>query len=113
MEMAYQKIESTFLPGYCPFCLWDVHLPAAKRLHQFCTKKDWETEVKRRSLEWKGERCPDKRCQEKFEDKASFIYHMHDLHHIPKEVLVAIVPKRKAEAIHAISDRKAANTGYK
>ncbi|KAI1489434.1 hypothetical protein F5X96DRAFT_679770 [Biscogniauxia mediterranea] len=108
MEMAYERIESTFLPGYCPFCLWDTSLPAASRLRQFCAKDEWETEVKLHGLKWRKERCPDKRCAEKFDDEKSFIYHMHDLHRVPKELLVAAPRglKRKAGAIGSLHGRK-------
>ncbi|ORY57480.1 uncharacterized protein BCR38DRAFT_489986 [Pseudomassariella vexata] len=106
VEMAYEKIESTFLPGYCPYCLWDKSLPAAIRLHQFCTKDEWESEVKLHGLRWRKETCPDARCVEKFDQEHAFVCHMHDLHRIPKELLVATSGvKREASVLGDIADR--------
>ncbi|KAI1416949.1 hypothetical protein F5Y13DRAFT_185782 [Hypoxylon sp. FL1857] len=101
MEMAYEKIENSFLPGYCPYCLWDTSLTAANRMRQFCTKGEWEAEVRDHGLRWRRERCPDKRCFGKFHDENSFIYHMHDLHRIPKDLLLTAQRglKRKASTI--------------
>ncbi|KAK6860854.1 hypothetical protein PG995_004490 [Apiospora arundinis] len=85
MEMVYVKIGKLFLPGYCPFCLEDDHRPAAERLVQFCKMSNWRTHIWEHRIQWQN-RCPDRRRKEKFESQDAFIYHMHDLHRIPREL---------------------------
>lgn len=81
-ELAWQRIESTFLPGYCPFCLWDPRLTAAGRLQQFCSQDIWENHIRSHGVEWQS-RCPDERCAELCDDAHSFSHHMYDVHRIP------------------------------
>ncbi|KAI0810064.1 hypothetical protein GGR55DRAFT_689245 [Xylaria sp. FL0064] len=77
VELGWQKIESTFLPGYCPFCLWDSRLAAARRLHQFCSPDEWEKHIRSHGIAWLA-RCPDERCAEPC-DTHSFSHHIAEL----------------------------------
>lgn len=93
--MAWEKIEGTFLPGYCPFCVGDGRRPAAERLVQFCDKKSWESHIWEHRIDWRI-RCPDSRCDKEFESQEPFVYHMYDLHRIPRELFWNRGLKRKA-----------------
>ncbi|KAK6843373.1 hypothetical protein PG987_004233 [Apiospora arundinis] len=95
LEMAWEKIEGTFLPGYCPFCVGDGRRPAAERLVQFCDKKSWESHIWEHRIDWRI-RCPDSRCDKEFESQEPFVYHMYDLHRIPRELFWNRGLKRKA-----------------
>ncbi|KAI1655474.1 hypothetical protein F4813DRAFT_160421 [Daldinia decipiens] len=108
VEVAYERVESTFLPGYCPYCLWDTSLSAASRLRQFCTKSQWEAEVRDHGLRWQRQHCPDERCAEEFKNGDSFVCHMHDLHRVPEELLIATARglKRKADMVEDIRQPK-------
>lgn len=108
VEVAYERVESTFLPGYCPYCLWDTSLSAASRLRQFCTKSKWEAEVRDHGLRWRRQHCPDERCAEEFKNGDSFVCHMHDLHRVPEELLIATARglKRKADMVEDIRQPK-------
>ncbi|KAI0525805.1 hypothetical protein F5B22DRAFT_587822 [Xylaria bambusicola] len=96
VELAWQRIESTFLPGYCPFCLWDPYLGAASRLHPFCSRDSWENHIRSHGVEWLA-RCPDKRCAEPCDDAQTFSYHMYDVHRIPLGVCEASRGRLKRE----------------
>ncbi|KAG7151609.1 hypothetical protein HYQ46_012601 [Verticillium longisporum] len=85
MELSWERVETTFLPGYCPFCLWDARLGCSKRLQSFYTLPDWETHIRGHGVSWQA-RCPDLRCAETFPDGDSFQNHLHDLHHVPKRL---------------------------
>src|SRR5688572_18015198 len=89
MELSWERVETTFLPGHCPFCLWDQGLDCAKRLQPFCSLSDWEAHITDHGISWQS-RCPDPRCEEVFHDKNSFQNHMHDLHHVPKTLFLPI-----------------------
>ncbi|KAK8028127.1 hypothetical protein PG991_005183 [Apiospora marii] len=85
MEMAYASMQKSFLPGYCPFCLGDEDRPAAERLVQFCKKEAWCSHIWDHQIRWE-KRCPDGRCKVRFENQDSFVYHMHDMHRIPRDL---------------------------
>ncbi|KAI3341942.1 hypothetical protein F4824DRAFT_495801 [Ustulina deusta] len=82
VELAWAKVESTFLPGHCPFCLWDSRLAAATRLYQFHCPLKWEEHIRAHDIAWL-EQCPDKRCCTRGCDAQSFSRHMYDVHRIP------------------------------
>ncbi|ROT35347.1 hypothetical protein SODALDRAFT_346302 [Sodiomyces alkalinus F11] len=87
MELSWKRVETTFLPGHCPFCLWDTGLGCAKRLQSFCSLSDWETHIRAHGVSWQ-ERCPNLRCEGSFHDGESYQNHLHDLHRVPKKLLL-------------------------
>ncbi|KAF3346068.1 Zinc finger protein [Verticillium dahliae VDG2] len=87
MELSWERVEMTFLPGNCPFCLWNTGLGCAERLQSFCCLSDWEAHIRAHSVSWQ-ERCPDPRCEESFHDGDSYQNHLHDLHRVPKKLLL-------------------------
>ncbi|KAI5920138.1 hypothetical protein F4810DRAFT_713837 [Camillea tinctor] len=91
-ELNWQKVETTFLPGFCPFCLWDSSLTASMRLKPFCSVSEWEAHIRSHNQPWQTA-CPDGRCHDRFGDADSFYYHMHDIHRIPKRLLIPLAQK--------------------
>ncbi|KAH7031052.1 uncharacterized protein B0I36DRAFT_288833, partial [Microdochium trichocladiopsis] len=66
VELAWERIEQTFIPGYCIFCLWDQKRSASQRLFQFMEDKDWKKEI---TNHWRSAPkgcCPDPRCTDNF-----------------------------------------------
>ncbi|KAI1490338.1 hypothetical protein F5X96DRAFT_679140 [Biscogniauxia mediterranea] len=98
VELSWQRVENTFLPGFCPFCLWDASLPATERLKPFCSMSEWEAHICSHGRPWQTT-CPDGRCRGKFEDADSFYGHMYDIHRIPERLLIPSAQKdRKRKA---------------
>ncbi|KAI2606630.1 hypothetical protein GGR54DRAFT_620561 [Hypoxylon sp. NC1633] len=98
IELNWKKLETTFIPGLCPFCLWNSSITATARLKPFCTVSEWEAHVRSHDKSWQAV-CSDGRCSDKFEDAEAFYHHMHDIHRVPKHLLVPSAQndwKRKA-----------------
>ncbi|KAI1631038.1 hypothetical protein F4809DRAFT_646792 [Biscogniauxia mediterranea] len=106
MELSWQAVGNTWLPGYCPFCLWDKDLLASQRMCQFSVGAWWEehirdhiTETIRRHMSLPSSCCPDERCSEAFDDSDLFCNHTQDIHRVPNRLFFTEVyrgVKRKA-----------------
>ncbi|KAI1486221.1 hypothetical protein F5X96DRAFT_656249 [Biscogniauxia mediterranea] len=109
MELSWQAVGNTWLPGYCPFCLWDKDLPALQRMCQFlvgawCGEHvcDNIMEITRgHNMSLPSSCCPDERCSEAFDDSDLFCNHTQDIHRVPNRLFFTEAyrgVKRKASA---------------
>ncbi|KAI1330381.1 hypothetical protein F5Y16DRAFT_396347 [Xylariaceae sp. FL0255] len=81
VELGWEKVNDTWLPGHCPFCLHEPYLAASARLRTFNTLEQLQEHIGAHDTTWL-ERCPDKRCIGHF-DAQTFEDHMYDVHRIP------------------------------
>lgn len=69
-------------PGYCPFCLGNVDLPATIRMHQVLDRNIWREHIHQQIMNLEVPVCPHPRtqCTESFESMQELKYHLVNVH---------------------------------
>lgn len=69
-------------PGYCPFCLWNLDLPAEDRLHYWLKSGNLKGHIEERHI--RGILWPMMKslcgCAQTFDDERGLRHHLHDVH---------------------------------